>query len=265
MPRLVGERALRVHHVEIARALRQVQRLEPRAAFVVNDVEAVHDPDEVAHVLVGARPAPAVEIARERRSGRRAEGDSIATDGKALRGITRLNVEFRGEKWQHLFDVGRIESDLAVGAAHACPGAPKNVERLVVLNRHPDVAENPQRAGVNVLDLVRAQHLNRWQSIAHLLPCRLLEPTAAKARSAGCPSASHRTSEIHRVGESRSSKRRAGSHAASTHQIRRLPAWQPPGAEDQFFLANGLFSTSPNQLSVSNQYACFAASHPFDV
>src|SRR3954465_10910719 len=68
LPSLVGECDGGAIEIEMPRLRRQVGGLDRTAAFLVDDIEAMHDADVVAHVLVVAGAPTAVKIAGEGRA-----------------------------------------------------------------------------------------------------------------------------------------------------------------------------------------------------
>src|SRR3954468_10059375 len=65
LPGLVSECDGGAIEIEMPRLRRQVGRLDRTAAFLMDDIEPMHDADVVAHVLIVAGAPSAVEIAGE--------------------------------------------------------------------------------------------------------------------------------------------------------------------------------------------------------
>ncbi len=114
---------LREIQVEVARLGRQVHGLEHATAFLVQDVEALHEPQVVAHFLVTAGSATVVEIAAKCRPANGREHDIVAADSQVMVRVSCAQLELGRRERDFLAHHGRVEAhDLLVivdGAAFA--------------------------------------------------------------------------------------------------------------------------------------------------
>ncbi len=105
--------------VEMAGRRRQIRRLHRIAAGELDDVEGLHQLQQVAVVVEVAGAPPAIEIGDVRRRGDRAEIDVVVAEGQVVLRIARMERELPGrlgDMLQHEFarqaDAGAISLNL---------------------------------------------------------------------------------------------------------------------------------------------------------
>ena len=77
---LIEQAMLRKIEIEVARLGWQIHSLKCTAAFLVDDVEALHDTKVVTHLFVVAWTATFLQVAAKRRPANRGEDDAVTTN-----------------------------------------------------------------------------------------------------------------------------------------------------------------------------------------
>jgi hypothetical protein len=158
----LSERLERERHVEVARVERAVARLADDPAGSVDLREGVgelHEPLEVVH----RRLAPDVPLAHERAPIDGGEDHCLTAESDAVLGVAGLEVERRRRQRDLLEHELRVEEhDLALDALAR---GPQQGDRLPVVERDPDVGEDPAPAPLQGRDRVRVEDLEARHAV----------------------------------------------------------------------------------------------------
>ncbi len=153
---------------------RQVHRLEAAAAFLVKNIEALHQADEIA--LLGMRAvAPAtVEIHDVGRPADRRERRVTVAETDILVRVARAQAEARRRAREQRVEQVGVEADaLRIGIDRAA-GARVMLACIGRQHDQADVAQNPHPGEVNFVDLLRRQQLERRMPVLQRPPGWLL-------------------------------------------------------------------------------------------
>ncbi len=151
----------------------QVHGLEHAAAFLVDDVQALHEPQVVAHFFVGARPAAAVEIAAKGGSADRGKHDAVAADMQVMRRVSCAQVESVRRQRKLFADQGRIEANDLIGVVHVGAGAAHQVAACGLEEAHPLGGQYLEGRFDDRVDVVVAENLQRRIVVADGAPRQL--------------------------------------------------------------------------------------------
>jgi hypothetical protein len=151
---------LRKVEVEVPRLGRQVERLEWAAGFLVNDVQALHQPQEVADFGVCAGPPALVEVVAECGPAHRGEDEVPAAEPDVVVAVPGAQREFRGRERKFFphdaaVHAHRPEVVEALGAGGLEQLAARGLEEA-----HPSSLEHGEGAFDDCVDLVVAQDLD---------------------------------------------------------------------------------------------------------
>ena len=140
---------------------RQVHRLEGAAGFLVEDVEALHQAQEVRDLGLGARATALFEVVAERRPADGREDEVPAADVDVARAVARAQREFRGCERELLAHQAAIEPQGAelIDLLGAC--GPQRVAAAGLEEAHAAGFEHGERAIDDRVHLVGAQDLDR--------------------------------------------------------------------------------------------------------
>ena len=158
---LVEQPNLREVQIEMPRFRGQVHRLERATTFLVHDVEALHESQEVAHFGVGAGSPAVVEITAECRATHRREDDIATANFQVVRGIARAQIESCRRQGQLFPDEPGVEAHHQAGVVNIGAGSPEGLAAAGVEKPHPLSFEYVERGLHDGLDLFCIENLDR--------------------------------------------------------------------------------------------------------
>ncbi len=154
MPRLVELGGEDPVLIEVTRLDGQVGRFERTAALLVDDIEGTDQAHVIAEVGDVAWASAAVEVRHEGRPADRAEDEVRATEHDIPLRVPRAEREQGGREGNQLLDLSRVHPDRAGLTVHGRARAAQQIDRAIAEHLHPDLRKDPQRRGVDRLDLV---------------------------------------------------------------------------------------------------------------
>jgi hypothetical protein len=154
---------------------RKLDRRTGLIADVMDDVEGLREPDEVAVVLKIARPAAAFAIVDVGRTTDGRKADRTAADGNAALRVAGRQGEGGRRLGHHLRNEAPVEPhDLGL-EIHRGARPLQKLQRARAQEFNPELFQDLQRRVVNRLDLIGAEELERRVWIDHRPPGQLLK------------------------------------------------------------------------------------------
>jgi hypothetical protein len=169
-PVFIQQGALGVKQVEVAARHRHVHGLETAAAFLVQDVEALHQADEVAHFGVTAVAATLVAIHHVSRATDRRKHGVAVSKADVLVGISGLQGETRrcfSQQRFHQFAVEAQQLRIRFGIESDADVILACLRRQ---NQHAGLLQDGKTRLVNAFDGVAAEQFEGRVSIAQRFP-----------------------------------------------------------------------------------------------
>ena len=133
----------------MARAGGLVHRLQPGAAIMMEDVQAVRQANEVMDIGQGAGAPPAVDIRDKGRAAHGGEQQRVAPDGQGLCRVAGVDGELGRQPNHHLLDQRRIEANPVVGPVDIGADPLHQRQRRLIIHPHADIAQNLQRGDMD--------------------------------------------------------------------------------------------------------------------
>jgi hypothetical protein len=156
------------HHDEVANAIqvprrrRQVHRFHRIATEQVNDIEHLPQPQEIAVVLLIARPPAAGQVGHVRGAGDGGEVDAPSAHEEAMRRVAGMDLETRGSFGDRVPDQTAVETH-ALGAVFDLGAAKtQDLEGLGMEKIHADLLQNAKGRLGDGENTLLAQHLH-WR------------------------------------------------------------------------------------------------------
>ena len=173
----------------MAAFLRQIQGLERAAAFLMQDVQALDQTDEITHLRIGALAPPLVQIGDEGRAADGGKDRTIIAQPQIACRIARMQREGGGRKFQLFLHQAAIQPGHLPGVIHLGTGLFQIAPGFGFENLDTDLFQDFQRCLMNGLNLVFAQHIGGRRVIADLMPWLLCDLAAVPFRPCAAPGA----------------------------------------------------------------------------
>ena len=212
----------------------------------MQNVEALHQAQEVAHLLVGARTPSAVGVRDEGGATDRKEVDVVAPQRYRLGRIPRPNGDVRRRQRHVFLHHAGIEAHHHFCVVHLGAGAGESFARVATQHLHSDLGEHSERCMVDCLDLVLAQDLDRRQRVDEIAPREARDCCARRSPLPSPASPRRHLSSSTRVRAGRSLRSRGSRPPAPWMGIhpraagicvvddRPCPSYRPPFARTRF-------------------------------
>ena len=218
---------MRVKQIQVPRRRRQVHGLEAAAAFLVQDIEALHQANEIAHFGVAAVAAAVFDVHDVSRAADRGKHRVAVADAEVPLRITRLQSERRRGQGDELLDAIGVEEDARFGGIDCASGPGVKFARAAGQHQHADIAQDLQPGAMDLLHLVRAEQHVGSMPIAQLAPGWLGDGAAGAqlARAAAALAGGHGRATSSRAGGSIRVRSRRGTSVAGASSNSRAKRW----------------------------------------
>jgi hypothetical protein len=156
----VAQRQHVVGGIEVPRLGIEIDRGHCRADNV-HRVQALLQPDEVAAVLMAARPPAALEVRTIRRATDARKRQVWLAINHVPLGVAGVQLERSGHLRRRFRDQSTIEPHALRSHVYGGACTVEDLERPVVQHLHADLFQHAQAGVMDSLDLVGAEHLDR--------------------------------------------------------------------------------------------------------
>jgi hypothetical protein len=181
LPVFVQQANLGMVQIQVAGCSGQFNRLERSAAFLVDDVEALHQLQIITDLRERSSPPPAVQVIAVGRTANGGERQMVAAQLEIPFRITCVQRNFRWRLRDIFHHQATVEAHHLRVVVYVRAGRGQQLTCAFMHDAHAKIFQQGQRSQVDLFDLIFAQYFQCGVGVERLLPGRLPDSSPAPA------------------------------------------------------------------------------------